>query len=148
MSNYYRITNPSDVRDLGEQMAAWELADNPKRNDWAVQPAAPSADAVWTAGYWSVLPAPTLTAEEHLESVGLGGNRQPTLLYLRQAGAVSAKLDATEQYLNTILAMFAADPAPRSDWPAPAYTFEETVTQAVQSLSQPSEPSAPSANFA
>ena len=80
---------------------------------------------------------PTLTAEQHLESVGLGGNRQPTLLYLRQAGAVSPKLDATEQYLNQILAIFAADPAPRSDWPAPVYTFEETVAEAVASLSQP-----------
>ena len=78
-----------------------------------------------------------MTAEEHLNAVGLGGNRQPTLLYLRQAGAVSPKLDATEQYLNTVLAIFAADPAPRSDWPAPSYTFEETVSQAVQSLSEP-----------
>ena len=98
----------------------------------------------------SLPPAPApegerLTAEQHLESVGLSGNRQPTLLYLRQAGAVSAKLDATEQYLNTVLAMFAQDPAPRSDWPAPSYTFEETVSQAVQSLSEPSAPSAPSA---
>lgn len=82
-------------------------------------------------------PPPAMLAEEYLESVGLGGNRQPTLLYLRQAGAVSAKLDATEAYLNTVLAMFAADPAPRSDWPAPSYTFEETVTEAVQSLSEP-----------
>ena len=82
-------------------------------------------------------PPPAVTAEEWLESVGLGGNRQPTLLYLRQAGAVSAKLDATEAFLNTVLAMFAADPAPRSDWPAPSYTFEETVSQAVQSLSEP-----------
>ena len=82
-------------------------------------------------------PPPTMLAEEYLESVGLGGNRQPTLLYLRQAGAVSAKLDATEAYLNTILAMFAADPAPRSDWPAPSFTFEETVSEAVSSLSQP-----------
>ena len=82
-------------------------------------------------------PPPAVTAEEWLESVGLGGNRQPTLLYLRQAGAVSAKLDATKQYLNTVLAMFAADPSPRSDWPAPSYTFEETVSQAVQSLSEP-----------
>jgi hypothetical protein len=105
---------------------------------------------IWDAATRTLIPTPppSMLAEEFLESVGLGGNRQPTLLYLRQAGAVSAKLDATEQYLNTILAMFAADPAPRSDWPAPAYTFEETVTQAVQSLSQPSEPSAPSANFA
>ena len=82
-------------------------------------------------------PPPAVTAEEHLNAVGLGGNRQPTLLYLRQAVAVSPKLDATEQYLNTVLAIFAADPAPRSDWPAPSYTFEETVSQAVQSLSEP-----------
>ena len=76
----------------------------------------------------------TFTAEQHLESVGLGGNRQPTLLYLRQAGAVSAKLDATEQYLNQILAIFAADPAPRSDWPAAPHAFEDVVGQAVSSL--------------
>jgi hypothetical protein len=89
----------------------------------------------WVAGM--PVPAPTFTAEQHLESVGLSGNRQPTLLYLRQAGAVSPKLDATEAYLNTVLAIFAADPAPRSDWPAPSYSFEETVSEAVSSLSQP-----------
>jgi hypothetical protein len=82
-------------------------------------------------------PAPEaepITAEEHLDAVGLGGNRQPTLLYLRQAGAVSAKLDATEAFLNTVLAMFAQDPAPRSDWPSPSFTFEEVVAEAVSSL--------------
>jgi hypothetical protein len=137
MNLYYRITDPSDVRDLGEQMAAWEAAGNPKANDWAVQPAAPSADAVWTAdAEWVVPAAPTFTAEQHLEQVGLGGNRQPTLLYLRNAGAVSAKLDATEAYLNTVLAMFAQDPAPRSDWPPPPWSFEEVVAEAVASLSQ------------
>jgi hypothetical protein len=80
-------------------------------------------------------PPPAVTAEEHLDAVGLGGNRQPTLLYLRQAGAVSAKLDATEAFLNTVLAMFAADPAPRSDWPAAPHSFEDVVGQAVSSLS-------------
>ena len=80
-------------------------------------------------------PPPAKTAEEWLDSVGLGGNRQPTLLYLRQAGAVSAKLDATEAYLNTILAMFAADPSPRSDWPAAPHSFEAVVAEAVASLS-------------
>ena len=79
-------------------------------------------------------PPPAVTAEEHLESVGLGGNRQPTLLYLRQAGAVSPKLDATEAFLNQVLAMFAADPAPRSDWPSPTYTFEQVVAEAVSSF--------------
>jgi hypothetical protein len=81
-------------------------------------------------------PPPAMTAEEYLESVGLGGNRQPTLLYLRQAGVVSPKLDATEQYLNQILAIFATDPAPRSDWPAAPFTFESVVGEAVQSLQQ------------
>jgi hypothetical protein len=86
----------------------------------------------WVAG--TPAPVATFTAEQHLDAVGLGGNRQPTLLYLRQAGAVSAKLDATEAFLNTVLAMFAADPAPRSDWPSPSYTFEQVVAEAVSSL--------------
>lgn len=80
-------------------------------------------------------PPPATTAEQHLDSVGLGGSRQPTLLYLRQAGAVSPKLDATEQYLNQILALFAADPSPRSDWPAgPPHAFEDVVAEAVASI--------------
>jgi hypothetical protein len=92
---------------------------------------------IWDAASRTLIPTPppAMLAEEFLESVGLGGNRQPTLLYLRQAGAVSAKLDATEQYLNTVLAMFAADPAPRSDWPAAPHSFEDVVGQAVSSLS-------------
>ncbi len=91
---------------------------------------------IWDAATRTLIPTPppTQTAEQHLDAVGLGGNRQPTLLYLRQAGAVSAKLDATEAFLNTVLAMFAADPAPRSDWPSPSYTFEEVVAEAVSSL--------------
>lgn len=52
--NYYRITDPADVRDLGEQMTAWLAANNPKANDWAEQPPAPSADAVWSNGQWEI----------------------------------------------------------------------------------------------
>jgi hypothetical protein len=91
---------------------------------------------IWDAASRTLIPTPppSVTAEQHLDAVGLGGNRQPTLLYLRQAGAVSAKLDATEAFLNTVLAMFAADPAPRSDWPSPSFTFEQVVAEAVSSL--------------
>jgi hypothetical protein len=91
---------------------------------------------IWDAATRTLIPTPppTQTAEEFLESVGLGGSRQPTLLYLRQAGAVSAKLDATEAFLNTVLAMFAADPTPRSDWPAAPHSFQEVVGEAVLSL--------------
>jgi hypothetical protein len=52
--NYYRITDPTDVRALGEQMTAWLAAGNPKANDWAGQPPAPSPDAVWGNGQWEI----------------------------------------------------------------------------------------------
>ena len=112
------------------------------RKQLAAPPTGTRAELLANVDLATLPPAPApasepVTAEQHLENVGLSGNRQPTLLYLRQAGAVSPKLDATEQYLNQILAMFAADPAPRSDWPAPSFSFEETVSEAVSSLSQP-----------
>jgi hypothetical protein len=82
--------------------------------------------------------APLVTAEEHLKSVGLGGERQPTLLYLRQslaaAGQQSPELDAIEQYLQQILSIFASDPSPRNDWPQPPITFEAAVQSAMQTL--------------
>jgi hypothetical protein len=84
------------------------------------------------------VPVPTFTAEEHLKSVGLGGERQPTLLYLRQsltaAGKTCAELDAVEAYLQQILTMFAANPAPRNDWPNPSVTFEAAVQSAMNAL--------------
>jgi hypothetical protein len=90
----------------------------------------------WVAG--TPAPLPTITAEEHLRSVGLGGERQPTLLYLRQtlaaAGKTCAELDAVEAYLQQILALFAADPAPRNDWPNPSVTFEAAVQSAMNAL--------------
>jgi hypothetical protein len=91
---------------------------------------------IWDAASRTLVPTPppTQTAEEHLDAVGLGGNRQPTLLYLRQAGAVSAKLDATEAFLNQVLAMFAQDPSPRSDWPDAPHSFESVVSEALSSL--------------
>jgi hypothetical protein len=86
-------------------------------------------------------PAPEaepITAEEHLRSVGLAGDRQPTLLYLRQsltaAGKTCAELDAVEAYLQQILTMFAANPAPRNDWPNPSLTFEAAVQSAMNAL--------------
>ena len=95
---------------------------------------------IWDAATRTLIPTPppSVTAEEHLESVGLGGSRQPTLLYLRQsltaAGKTSPELDAIEQYLQQILTMFAANPAPRNDWPNPSVTFEAAVQSAMNAL--------------
>jgi hypothetical protein len=86
-------------------------------------------------------PAPAadpITAEEHLRSVGLAGDRQPTLLYLRQsltaAGKTCAELDDVEAYLQQILTMFAANPAPQASWPNPPLTFEAAVQSAMNAL--------------
>jgi hypothetical protein len=95
---------------------------------------------IWDAATRTLIPTPppAVTAEEHLRSVGLAGDRQPTLLYLRQsltaAGKTCAELDAVEAYLQQILTMFAANPAPRNDWPNPSVTFEAAVQSAMNAL--------------
>jgi hypothetical protein len=84
---------------------------------------------------------PALGALDYLASVGLAGDRQPTLLYLRQsltaAGKTCAELDQLEAYLSGILAIFASDPSPRSDWPQPPVSFETAVAAAMQTLKTP-----------
>ncbi len=95
---------------------------------------------IWDAVTRSLIPTPppTQTAEEHLRSVGLAGDRQPTLLYLRQsltaAGKTCAELDAVEAYLQQVLTMFAANPAPQASWPNPSVTFEAAVQSAMNAL--------------
>jgi hypothetical protein len=89
---------------------------------------------------WNVvdLPPTLYSAEEWLNAQGVGGARQPTLLYLRQSLAASSKqsplLNALEQYLQTILALYATDPSPRSDWPLPPTTFEAAVQDVMTAL--------------
>jgi hypothetical protein len=95
---------------------------------------------IWDAASRTLIPTPppSVTAEEHLRSVGLAGDRQPTLLYLRQsltaAGKTCAELDAVEAYLQQVLTMFAANPAPQALWPNPSVTFEAAVQSAMNAL--------------
>ena len=89
------------------------------------------------ASYISVI-RPFVTAIEHLQSVGLGSNYQPTLLYLRlnlaAANKTCAELSATEAYLQGILAIFAQDQNPRNDWDMPPFTFDQVVIAAMSEL--------------
>jgi hypothetical protein len=142
MPNYYRISDPNDVRDLGEQMAAWELADNPKRNDWAVQPAAPSVDAVWTDGAWIIPPVALMTAEE---AVSQYFSPYQTLalqrfeMALLQAGKpLGPKMTAAKQWLETVMLSWATSPtpAPAESFGQPQATFAEASAEAVASLSE------------
>jgi hypothetical protein len=99
-----------------------------------------NGNLIWDAASRTLIatPPPTQTAEEHLDAVGLGGNRQPTLLYLRQslaaAGESCPELDAVEAYLQQVLTLFAANPAPRNDWPNSPLTFEVAVQSAMNAL--------------
>jgi hypothetical protein len=142
MLNYYRINDPSDVRDLGEQMAAWVAAGNPKANDWAVQPAAPSADAVWTDGAWSVPPVATINAEQ---AVSQYFSPYQTLalqrfeMALMQAGKpLGPKMTACKTWLETVMLGWAMNPthAPAASFGSPAggVTFEQASAEAVTDL--------------
>jgi hypothetical protein len=142
MLNYYRITDPNDVRDLGEQMAAWVAAGNPKADDWAVQPAAPSDDAVWSDGAWSVPPAPTFTAAEWVDQQGFAGNRSTTMLYLKlqldATGKTSPKLASVQSWLDQLIVAGVMQPEERrSDWAASPYAFEEASGEALAILAAP-----------
>jgi hypothetical protein len=140
MPNYYRISDPNDVRDLGEQMAAWELAGNPKRFDWAEQPAAPSPDAVWTDGEWIVPPVALVTAEE---AVAQYFSPYQTLalqrfeMALLQAGKpLGVKMTACKQWLEGVMLGWAMNPvaAPAESFGSPTATFEEASAEAVAVL--------------
>lgn len=84
------------------------------------------------------LPQAFYTAEQWLDKNGIGGSRQPTLLYLKQsllaAGKTSNELNLLENYLQTILGMYAIDPSPKNNWPNPPVTFEEAVSSAFDQL--------------
>jgi hypothetical protein len=64
---YYRISDPSDLRELSAQHAAWVAAGNPKAEEWALRPPMPTHDPAtqhapeWGAGEWV---ARDLTADE------------------------------------------------------------------------------------
>jgi len=91
---------------------------------------------------WNVVDRPLTfySAEEWLNAQGVGGARQPTLLYLRQSLAAASKesplLNSLEQYLQMILGLYATDPSPRADWPLPPTTFEAAVQQSMQQLAR------------
>jgi hypothetical protein len=142
MLKYYRISDPNDVRDLSEQMAAWVAAGNPKADAWAEQPAAPSVNAVWTNGEWIVPPAPTYTAAEWVDAQGFAGNRSTTMLYLKlkldAAGKTSPKLASVQQWLDGMIVAGVTQPdLKRGDWDASPYAFEEASGEALAILAAP-----------
>jgi hypothetical protein len=143
MPNYYRISDPNDVRDLGDQMAAWLAAGNPKADAWAEQPAAPSADAVWTDGAWSVPPVAALTAEQAVsafftpyQTIAL---QRLELALMTANKPLGPKMTACKEFLESVMLGWAMNPtpAPQESFGVPQATFEEASGEAVGDLQQP-----------
>jgi hypothetical protein len=140
MLNYYRISDPSDVRDLSEQMAAWVAAGNPKANDWAVQPAAPSQDAVWTDGAWSVPPAATFTAEQivsqYFSAYQIAALSRLEMALLQAGKPLGPQMTAAKTWLESVMLGWAVSPvaAPAEAFGVPSVTFEQASAEAVSSL--------------
>lgn len=142
MSNYYRISDPSDVRDLSEQMVAWELANNPKRHDWALVPAKPSNDAQWQDGAWIVPPAATFTAEQivsqYFSAYQIAALQRLEMALLQANKPLGPMMTAAKTWLESVMLGWAVDPTPK---PQSAYpelpngvTFESASAEAVATL--------------
>ena len=139
MPNYYNKSNPSDLRDLPQSLIdTWVEVNNPKLQEWILAPAKPSPDAVWDNGQWVIPPPPTYTAEQWLAKEGYGATQLVTLLDLYAAlsavGKTSAKLNAVKAWTNSVLGEYVQNSQPKSDWGAVPFSFNETVTQAVEIL--------------
>jgi hypothetical protein len=140
MPNYYRISDPSDVRDLSEQMAAWELADNPKRLAWAEQPEAPSANAVWQDGAWVVPPVVTITAEQavsqYFSAYQIAALQRLEMALMQAGKPLGPKMTAAKTWLEGVMLSWAANPtpAPAESFGVPQATFAEASGEAVADL--------------
>lgn len=137
---YYRISDPSDVRDLSAQMAAWVAAGNPKASDWAVQPAAPSANAVWQDGAWIVPPVATFTAEEivsrHFSPYQIQALSRLEMALLQAGKPLGLMMTAAKNWLESVMLGWAIDPTPKpaAAFGEPSVTFESASAEAVAGL--------------
>jgi hypothetical protein len=140
MNLYYRISDPNDVRDLSDQMAAWVAAGNPKANDWAAQPAAPSADAVWTDGVWVVPPVATFTAEQivsqYFSPYQIAALSRLEMALMQANKPLGTAMTAAKTWLEGVMLGWAVDPTakPAAAYGVPSVTFETASAEAVSDL--------------
>ena len=133
--NYYRIDDPSDHRDIDDQvMADWIEANNPKVHLWTLTPEQSNPNTVWQNGAWVTPPQPLYSPEEwvqqylsNLEVIALMRLEQGIL---SQGKTLGSKMQALKQWLESML--FAQ---PSSSFPAAPYSYSETSSEASQTLS-------------
>jgi len=137
MPNYYRISDPSDLRDIHQSIILkWAEANNPKLTEWIPAPVKPTDSAVWNAGHWIIPAPPATTAEDHLAAEGYTPIRLLTCLdiegKLNAAGKASPKLSAVRQWLDSITVYVASNPVEsRYDWGAAPFQFDQVLSEAL-----------------
>lgn len=140
MPNYYRTSDPADLRDLPQSLLnEWAANNNPKLAEWIAAPAKPADSAVWNAGEWMLPTPPAVTAEDHLAAQGYTPLRLLTCLdlegKLRATGKASPKLAAVRQWLDGLTLAAAANPDDsRPDWPNAPHPFDQVLAEALTAL--------------
>jgi len=140
MPNYYRQSDPADLRDLPQTLFdEWAAANNPKLAEWLPAPAKPAENAVWSAGEWIIPAPPSTTAEAHLTASGYTPLRLLTCLdlegKLRATGKAAPKLAAVRVWLDTLTLAAAANPdESRHDWPAAPHPFDAVLAESLAAL--------------
>lgn len=138
--NYYKIDDPSDRRDIDDQvMADWIETNNPKVHLWTLTPEQPDPNTVWQNGAWVTPPEPVYTAEQWLDVQGFQDKRSTVCLYLKlqldAANKTSPKLAAVQAWMDGIIAQGILNPdETKSDWLPTPHTFPEATTEALQTL--------------
>jgi hypothetical protein len=140
MLKYYRISDPSDVRDLHEQMQQWVASNNPKAQEWAEQPLSPDSAAQWINGQWIVPPAPTFTAEEivsqHFSPYEIAALQRFELTLMQAGKPLGQKMTAVKSWLESIMLAWSQNPNPLPAvyFGTPPFSFNEASAEAVASL--------------
>lgn len=119
-----------------------EIIANLERKGWTPAPQPPFDPATqqceWIDGMWvvSLIPPIFYTAEQWLEKEGYNSTALVTLLDLNgklvAAGKISVKLNAVKNWTDGMIASYASDPSPKSDWTNAPYGFTETTKEVVQ----------------
>jgi hypothetical protein len=136
MSLYYRIEDPSDLRDLSEAMPAWIAAGNPKANAWLAAPPKPSDDAIWQDGAWIVPPAPTYSPEAwtslHFTAMQVSALQRFEMALLQAGKPLGPNMTALKAWMEGML-VASVDPTPRT-FDLPPCSYEVASSEAVAAL--------------
>jgi hypothetical protein len=137
---YYRIEDPSDLRDLTEAMPAWIAAGNPKAEAWMPAPPKVSDDAIWQSGAWIVPPAPTFTAEQivsqYFSAYQIAALQRLEMALLQANKPLGPAMTAAKTWLESVMLGWAMNPvaAPAESFNVPSVSFEQASAEAVAGL--------------